>query len=75
MKIEEKVRGRVAVLSLAGEFDTVEVEAFESAVASLVKRGLTRVCVSLEKLTFINSTALGVFIREHERFAAGSKEG
>ena len=67
MKIEEKILGDVAVLSIAGEFDTIEVERFEEAVASLIQRKVARVVVSLEKLTFINSTALGCFLKAQER--------
>jgi stage II sporulation protein AA (anti-sigma F factor antagonist) len=69
VKIEEQIRGDVAVLSIGGEFDTIEVEGFEGAVASLIQRKVVRVVVSLEKLTFINSTALGCFLKAQERLS------
>ena len=67
MKIEEKLLGDVGVLAIGGEFDTLEVERFEEAVTSLLGRKVVRVVVSLEKLTFINSTALGCFLKAQER--------
>ena len=74
MKLEEKSRGAVTVVSLAGEYDTLDVPKFTSAVAALVAKGAVRVVLGLEKLTFINSTGLGSFIREHERLAQAGGE-
>lgn len=67
MILEQEVRGDVGVLSVTGEFDTLDVEKFAAAVAALLAAGTVRAALSLEKLTFINSTALGSLIREHER--------
>jgi anti-anti-sigma factor len=67
--LEEKSRGSVTVLSIAGEYDTLDVPKFSALIVDLVGKGRTRVVLSLEKLTFINSTGLGSFIREQERLA------
>jgi anti-anti-sigma factor len=72
--IEEKARGSVAVLSISGEYDTLEVPKFTAAVVALVAKGSVRIALSLEKLAFINSTGLGSFIREHERLAQAGGE-
>lgn len=74
MTLEEKVRGSVTVLSLAGEYDTLDVPKFTAAIVALAAKGSVRVALSLEKLTFINSTGLGSFIREHERLAQAGGE-
>jgi len=63
---EEARRGDVAVLSIAGEYDAGETEKLAAAVDALVAKGSVRVAVSLEKLTFIDSTALGSFLRAQE---------
>jgi len=74
MILEEKSRGAVTVLTISGEYDTLEVPRFTAAVVALVAKGSVRVALSLEKLTFINSTGLGSFIREHERLAQAGGE-
>ena len=74
MILQETTRGSVAVLSISGEYDTLEVPKFTAAVVGLAARGLVRVVLSLEKLTFVNSTGLGSFIREHERLAQAGGE-
>ena len=74
MILDEKARGTVTVLSIAGEFDSLDVAKFTDAVVALAAKGSVRVALSLEKLTFINSTGLGAFIREHERLAQAGGE-
>jgi anti-anti-sigma factor len=72
--LEETARGPVTVLSIAGEYDTLDVPKFTADVVNLIALGRVRIALSLEKLTFINSTALGSFIREHERVAQAGGE-
>jgi len=74
MILEEKTRGTVTVLSIAGEYDSLDVAKFTAAVVALLAKGSVRIVLSLEKLTFINSTGLGSFIREHERLAQAGGE-
>ncbi len=74
MNIDEKTRGSVTVLSVSGEYDSLDVAKFTAAIVALVAKGSVRIALSLEKLTFINSTGLGSFIREHERLAQAGGE-
>ena len=74
MILDEAARGPVTVLSIAGEYDTLDVPKFTADVVNLIAMGRIRIVLSLEKLTFINSTALGSFIREHERVAQAGGE-
>jgi anti-sigma B factor antagonist len=69
MKITRETRGSVAVLRIEGEYDSLDVETFEGALASLAGAGTSRVVLDLSGLTFINSTALGTIIRGQERMA------
>jgi anti-anti-sigma factor len=66
MKLEQTVKGNVAVLSVTGEMDASESKRLEEAAAASAGAGVPRVVVSLEKLTFIDSTALGSFLRAQE---------
>lgn len=66
MKLEQTMKGSVAVLSVTGEMDASESKRFEEAVSGTAGNGVSRVVVSLEKLTFIDSTALGSFLRAQE---------
>lgn len=66
MKLDQSMRGAVAVLAVTGEMDAAESRRFEEAVTGTAGTGVSKVVVSLEKLTFIDSTALGSFLRAQE---------
>ena len=52
----------VNVLTLIGRMDVVTAPTFEKCVRELVDGGVTRLIVNLEKLEYISSAGLRVFI-------------
>jgi anti-anti-sigma factor len=56
----------VLVLSIAGDFDTLDVDRFSAEISEAVDSGIVRVGLHLAAMKFINSTALGALIREQK---------
>jgi anti-sigma B factor antagonist len=52
----------VAVVELEGEVDIYSSPQFEEALSRGIDEGATRIVVDLAKVTFIDSTALGVVV-------------
>ncbi|MFH2001695.1 MAG: STAS domain-containing protein [Planctomycetota bacterium] len=63
MKLAKKTKGDVAILSLAGEFDTFVCKPFMTQVESLINNGFIRIVLNLKDITFINSTGIGAIIK------------
>lgn len=63
MKIKERKRDGVAILELSGKImggeDSV---AFESTLKTLIHEGILNVVVSLERVSWVNSSGLGILI-------------
>ncbi len=63
MKIKERSRDGVAVLELSGKImGGPDAELFSSTLKSLIHEGIPRVVVDLSKVTWVNSTGLGILI-------------
>jgi anti-sigma B factor antagonist len=71
MQLLNETRDGVAVISVVGEYGAAEAPVFGKAVEDLAKSGKVKVVVSLEKLTFIDSTSLGSLIRAQEGVRQG----
>jgi anti-sigma B factor antagonist len=72
LSIETRERAGWSVLDVAGEVDLYTASKLKEQLRSLSDRGKHRIVVNLERVGFIDSTALGVLIgalkraREHE---------
>jgi len=63
LKIRERKREGVAVLELSGKIMGGEdAAAFDSTLKTLIHEGILNVIVSLERVTWINSSGLGILI-------------
>lgn len=52
----------VAVIDLKGEIDIYTAPEFQSALTHAIEEGFRRVVVDVSKVTFMDSTGLGVFV-------------
>lgn len=63
MRIKERKRDGVAILELSGKIMGGEdAVAFDSTLRTVIHEGCRNVIVSLEKVTWINSSGLGILI-------------
>jgi anti-anti-sigma factor len=67
MKVTRSEREGVAILRLAGEFDSFETEEVRRTFESCLKEGRHRVVLDLADLTFANSTTIAYFITAQKR--------
>jgi len=67
MLLEKTRQEDVLLVSIAGEFDTLDVDRFAAEISEAIDAGSIRVALELERLNFINSTALGSLLREQKR--------
>jgi anti-anti-sigma factor len=71
MDITSGSKGAFRKLLLAGQFwEREDMDALEEYVAICAAAGRPRVILDLERLTFINSQALGLLVRLHHQCAA-----
>ena len=70
--VERSDKDTISVLNVSGFLDLHTVPKFEEAVQSLLKDGRYRIVVNFNKLDYISSAGLGVFmgfieeVREHK---------
>ncbi len=63
MKIKERQRDGVTILEVSGKImGGPDAELFNSTLKSLIHEGQARVLVDLGKVTWVNSTGLGILI-------------
>lgn len=63
MKIKERQRDGVTILEVSGKImGGPDAELFNSTLKSLIHEGQARVVVDLSKVTWVNSTGLGILI-------------
>jgi len=62
MEIVEKKLGRVNVISLSGRLDAYSATEVEKKLDSLIEAGQPRLVIDLEKLEYISSSGLRVFL-------------
>jgi anti-anti-sigma factor len=69
LEIDSELEADTARLTPAGELDIATAPQLEQEVRSLLARGVRRVVIDLSRLTFIDSSALRLFIVLNERSA------
>ncbi len=69
MNVTNSERDGVAVLHLAGEFDSFETEMVRKGFDDFLQKGFQSVVMDLSRMTFANSTTLAYFITAHNRAA------
>jgi anti-sigma B factor antagonist len=69
MQIEKRLEDDILILSLAGDFDTTEVDNYDAEVQAAVDAGYVRILLDLANLQFVNSTALGAMLTSQKRAA------
>lgn len=62
MEIAEKKQGNVIVLSLAGRLDAYSATEVEKKLDLLIESGQVNLVIDLEKLEYISSSGLRVFL-------------
>src|SRR5512139_3640131 len=67
MKVTRSEREGVAVLRLAGEFDSFETEEVRRTFEACLSQGRRRVVLDLTDLVFANSTTIAYFISAQKR--------
>ena len=63
MKIERKQVGDIHIISFAGEFDAFNLPTVSEKIDAFIAKGGTRLVFNLKNLRFINSSALGYFVK------------
>ncbi len=72
IKVEEQIGG--IILHLKGQFiGGDETDELRSVLKSITEKSKTKLIINMEKVTYLNSTALGILISTHANFA--KKEG
>jgi anti-anti-sigma factor len=67
MKIERKQVGDIHIISFAGEFDAFNLPTVSEKIDLFIEKGGTRLIFNLKNLRFINSSALGYFVKTAKR--------
>ena len=67
MELSEKKAGNVSVLIFSGRLDAYTAGEVEKKLDSLVESGQTKLVANLEKLEYISSSGLRVFLAELKR--------
>jgi anti-sigma B factor antagonist len=63
--------GGATMVRLAGELDLYNVDRVRAALLECVERGTRRLIVDVSEVTFVDSTALGVFVEARGRLGPG----
>jgi anti-sigma B factor antagonist len=67
MKVTRSEKEGVAILRLAGEFDSFETEEMRRTFEACLKEGRQRIVLDLGDLSFANSTTIAYFITAQKR--------
>jgi len=67
--IDSQLLGDTARLTVVGELDIATVGQLEAAVGAMLARGVSQLIIDLSGLTFIDSSALRLFIVLNDRAA------
>ena len=62
MEISEKKSGNTSVITLSGRFDASSADDMERKLDSLIDAAQVRLVINLEKLEYISSSGLRVFL-------------
>ena len=66
--------GRTSVVEVAGQIDLYAAPEFKEHISRVIDEGATRVIVDLGRVTFMDSTGLGVLIGALKRIRAANAE-
>ena len=69
MQVTVEPKDGFTVVHLRGEFDALSAQEFQGAIEQLLEQDSDQVVVNLRRVTFINSTALGVIFRAKKGLA------
>lgn len=67
MKMSAQDHGQVSVLTVSGEFDADDIDAFGKVVEAKAERGAKHLLIDCEHLEFIDSAALEALLDVQER--------
>jgi anti-sigma B factor antagonist len=70
---ERALDERTSVLNVEGELDLAAAPSLKWALADVMQAGTTQLVVDLSRVTFIDSTALGVLVGAHRSLSAGAR--
>ncbi len=71
MKINVREGEDVVRISLSGSFETVVLPTFSETLERFMEKGVSKFCVNVRGLEFINSTALGYFVAKGKELNEG----
>ncbi len=75
MKIRERKRDGVAILEVSGKImGGPDAESFDRTLKTLIYEGTKNVVVNLEKVTWVNSTGLGILIQGYTTLKSSGGE-
>lgn len=72
MKLEVKTIGDHTVVAVEGRLDTTQSDKFEKQMSEIVSSGSNQILVDCEKLEYISSSGLRVFLMAQKKMMAGS---
>jgi anti-sigma B factor antagonist len=67
LPISVEHRDGIAIIRPRGEIDLFNAGVLQTALTGQLQGGSVHVVLDLEDVTFVDSTALGIFVRAHER--------
>jgi len=70
---ERALDEHTSVLNVEGELDLAAAPSLKWALADVTQAGATQLVVDLSRVTFIDSTALGVLVGAHRSLSAGAR--
>ena len=70
---ERALDEHASVLNVEGELDLAAAPSLKWALTDVLRAGATQLVVDLSRVTFIDSTALGVLVGAHRSLTAGAR--
>ena len=70
MDIQRTPEGEVLILSLSGEFDKIETDAFSTAITEAIEGGIVRLLLDFGGLRFLDSSAVQCILQTEERLTS-----
>ncbi len=67
MEVLVREEGKVAIIEVAGEIDIYNCDELGKIIDEYIKRKITRIVVDLGKVTYIDSSTIGVLLSEQKR--------